>query len=80
MQTTARKKPYKYLIQYLKNQGYNNDKFAYWLMTNNISLKEIQRSTNIILPKDIKEQFESYLEEDFFQLNYIMTAKIPLTH
>lgn len=64
MQTSAKKKPYKMLVNYLKEKGFKDDNFAFWLMSQHVDIKLIEEKTKIKIEESILTEFQSLLKED----------------
>lgn len=64
MQTTAKKKPYKMLVNHLNSKGFKDDNFAFWLMSQHVDIKLIEEKTNIKIEEDIIREFTRLLKED----------------
>lgn len=79
MQTTAKKKPYKMLVNYLKDKGFEDDNFAYWLMSQPVDIKLIEQKTKIKIDTHIIDQFNTLLKEDLEAVKaYPETNKVLL--
>jgi HAD superfamily hydrolase (TIGR01549 family) len=57
MHIRNKQKPYKFLIDYLKNQAYSREDMSLWLMGQSLSIDEIEDQCKVTLPLQVKTDF-----------------------
>lgn len=61
MEIRNKQKPYKFIINYLKNQAYHRDDMALWLMGQSLTIEQIEEQSKIRLPLQVKTDFRRML-------------------